>query len=144
MFAPPISSVAPLLHRLHVKICRQLVFSNTYRSITDVHDKLQAFSARIVLIGLIPRNSFLGTQRFFILDIRVFFRFLRDIVVTPSELDIPPALIICSVIHGAHLPYYYASVGSLTPVLNTIFFAVADFQLVPLLLPPPLPPSSEH
>lgn len=50
------------------------------------------------------------------------FRFSWEIDVTASKLDIPPAHNIWSVFNGAHLPWYYTSVGPLALALHTVFF----------------------
>lgn len=68
------------------------------------------------------------------------FRFLQEIDVTASELDILQACNIHLVIYRAHLSWYSAPVGPLAPILYLASLAALNLQLTSLLhpsLPPP-------
>lgn len=107
-------------------------------SISDTHDKVQKFPTRLVLIrGPLMRFPFQNVEVLHTWRMSPF-RFSQEIVMIPSESDIPPALAICSVVIGPHVRS--TPIDHRAPVLCMAFFVATNFQIAPLLHPQlPLP-----
>lgn len=134
---PFLRSLASLLHRLHVNLCRQNVFSNdTYRSIIDTHDRVQIFLAESVLIRVQLVKFPFGNVEVLHTRRTNLFSFLQEFVMVPSESDIPTAPDIRSFVISPHVPWYSIPVDLRAPALYSTFFAASKFRLAPVLLHP--------
>lgn len=71
------------------------------------------------------------------------FRFPWELIMVTSELDIPPVLIIQSVVIGLPVFWCSTSVGPRAFILNTKLFVATNFQLTLLFQHPQLPPPWE-
>lgn len=115
---PPKGSHCIPLHHLCANLRRRIVLSDyTYRSTTNMHDRMHIFIVGSVWLGFNPQGSLLRNLEILHIQHTNPFRISWENVMVSSEINISPVLTIRSVVIGLHLSWWSIPVCSQAPIL---------------------------